>query len=345
MVVVDGTSTGATGMAALAVIPPVGGADYTDPAWITPFAREAERLGFESLVLPEHVVLAVDYTSRYPYSRSGRVPLPHDCVIPDPLDTLAFVAGVTTTLGLATGLLVLPLHNPLVLAKRAATVDRLSGGRLRLGVGLGWMREELEAGGVDFASRGARADEAIDAVRALWRGDPQQGAHFEGSYFSFAGVQSFPRPARAGGVPIEVGGTSPAAIRRAARRGDGWLSLGLRGDALSAALGLLADEAAAAGRDPGAIDVTLSGVTTSASVDRATLEEAAAQGARRVVLNLGSASLPEALDELRQIAARAELTAPRSSQPARSGSSVTRSTRNTRSAIRHPSGRRAYASR
>jgi probable F420-dependent oxidoreductase len=298
------------GSAALAVIPPVSTADFSDPDWIAPFAREAERLGFESLVLPEHVVLAVDYTSAYPYSKSGRVPLPHDCVIPDPLDTLAYVAGVTTTLGLSTGLLVLPMHSPLVLAKRAATVDRLSSGRLRLGVGLGWLREELEAGGVAFADRGTRADEAIDAIRALWRADPRHGARFSGRHFAFAGVQSFPRPAQAGGVPIEVGGTSPAAIRRAARRGDGWLSLGLRDDRLADALRLLHHEAAAAGRDPAAIDVTLSGVATTASIDRSTLEHAAALGARRVVLNLGASSLDEARDELRQVAARTGLTPP-----------------------------------
>jgi probable F420-dependent oxidoreductase len=216
---------------------------------------------------------------------------------------------VTTTLGLATGLLVLPWHHPLTLAKRAATVDRLSGGRLRLGVGLGWMREEIEAGGVDFDSRGERADETIDAVRAVWRADPERGAQFEGRHFSFSGVQSFPRPAQAGGVPIDVGGTSLPAIRRAARRGDGWLSLGLRGDPLADALGTLADEARAAGRDPEAIDVSLSGVTTSATVDRATLEELGALGARRVVINLGASSLDEALDELRQAAARAALPA------------------------------------
>ena len=294
-------------MAGLAVIPPVSVADFTDPGWVGPFAREAERLGFESLVLPEHVVLAADYTSRYPYSKSGRVPLPPDCIIPDPIDTLAYVAGVTTTLGLATGLLVLPWHHPLVLAKRAATVDRLSGGRLRLGVGLGWMREEIESGGVDFDTRGERADETIDAIRAVWAADARQGAHFAGNHFSFDGVQSFPRPVQTGGVPIDVGGTSPPAIRRAARRGDGWLSLGLRGDRLVEALGVLADEARAAGRDPAAIEVTLSGVTTSASVDRAALEEFAELGARRVVINLMSAELAEALDEIRQVAARTKL--------------------------------------
>jgi probable F420-dependent oxidoreductase len=299
-----------TGAAALAVIPPVSSADFADPDWIAPFAREAERLGFESLVLPEHVVLAVGSTSRYPYSRSGRVPLSDDCVIPDPLDTLAYVAGVTTTLGLATGLLVLPLHDPLVLAKRAATVDRLSGGRLRLGVGLGWMREEIEAAGVDFARRGDRADETIDAVRALWNADPERGAHFEGRHFSFTGVQSFPRPAQPGGVPIDVGGTSAAAIRRAARRGDGWLSLGLRGDALVDALSRLEAEAIAAGREPAAIELTVSGFTTSRTVERATLEQAAELGARRIVINLGASNLAEARDELRAAAARAELSPP-----------------------------------
>jgi probable F420-dependent oxidoreductase len=297
-------------VAGLAVIPPVSTAQFADPEWIGPVAREAERLGFESLVLPEHVVLAVDYASLYPYSKSGRVPLPSDCVIPDPIETLAYVAGITTTLGLATGLLVLPWHHPLHLAKRAATVDRLSGGRLRLGVGLGWMREEIESGGVDFASRGERADETIDAIRAVWSADPRSGAHFEGRHFSFSGVQSFPRPLQPGGVPIEVGGTSPPAIRRAARRGDGWLSLGLRGDRLVEGLRQLTEEATAAGRDPADIEVTLSGVTTSATVDRATLEEAAALGARRVVINMMSAELAEALDELGQAAGRAGLTPP-----------------------------------
>ncbi len=290
------------------MIPPVSTADFADHDWIGPLALEMERLGFESLILPEHVVLAVEYDSRYPYNRSGRVPLPPDCVIPDPLDTLAYVAGVTTTLGLATGLLVLPWHHPLVLAKRAATIDRLSGGRLRLGVGLGWMREEIESGGVDFESRGERADETIDAIRAVWAADPAAGAHFEGRHFSFSGVSSFPRPAQAGGVPIEVGGTSPPAIRRAAKRGDGWLSLGLRGDRLVEAWGTLAEEAKAAGRDPEAIEVTLSGVSTSTTVERSVLEEFGEAGARRVVINLMSADLDDALEELRQMAERAKLT-------------------------------------
>jgi alkanesulfonate monooxygenase SsuD/methylene tetrahydromethanopterin reductase-like flavin-dependent oxidoreductase (luciferase family) len=172
------------------------------------------------------------------------------------------------------------------------------------------MREEIEAGGVDFTSRGERADETIDAVRAVWGADPARGAHFAGEHFSFSGVQSFPRPTRPGGVPIEIGGTTPAAIRRAARRGDGWLSLGLRGDALADGLRRLAAEATAAGRDPASIDVTLSGVTTSATVDRAFLHEVGAMGARRVVINMMAADVAEARDELRQMAERAELEPP-----------------------------------
>lgn len=296
--------------AALAVIPPISPGVIADPEWIGPFAREAERLGFESLVLPEHVALSVGATSRYPYSPTGTFPLPLDCAIPDPLAMLAYVAAVTTTLGLATGLLVLPLHDPLQLAKRAATVDRLSKGRLRLGVGLGWLREEIEAGGVDFATRGERADEIIDALRALWTSPPTTGARFDGRHFSFAGVQSFPRPVRPGGVRIEVGGTSPAAIRRAARRGDGWLALGVEGKALDDALELLEAEARAAGRTLSDIDVTLSGVTTAATVGRDVLEWAAARGVRRVVVNLRAADPADARHELNQIAARAQLSPP-----------------------------------
>ena len=133
--------------AALAVIPPVSVADFADPDWIAPLLGRPS--GSASIADSARARRARrDYTSRYPYSKSGRVPLPDDCVIPDPLDTLAYVAGFTTTLGLATGLLVLPMHNPLMLAKRAATVDRLSGGRLRLAWDSGGCAE-IESAGVD----------------------------------------------------------------------------------------------------------------------------------------------------------------------------------------------------
>ena len=127
-----------------AVVAPVAAGMTADPGWMADFARHVEACGFESLIAVEHTVLVTQYDSVYPYDPSGRVELAADCPVPDPLDLLTFLAAHTTTLGLATGVLVLPNHHPVVLAKRAATVDALSGGRLRLCVGVGWLREELD---------------------------------------------------------------------------------------------------------------------------------------------------------------------------------------------------------
>src|SRR3982074_2696358 len=157
------------------------------------FARHVEACGFESIVAVEHTVLMTQYTSVYPYDASGRVELPADCPVPDPLDLLAFLGGCTERLGLATGVLVLPNHHPVVLAKRVATVDALSGGRLRLCVGVGWLREEIEACGAQFDSRGRRAHEQLAVLRALWADQPQ-GASYHGEFFSFDNVMCYPKP-------------------------------------------------------------------------------------------------------------------------------------------------------
>jgi alkanesulfonate monooxygenase SsuD/methylene tetrahydromethanopterin reductase-like flavin-dependent oxidoreductase (luciferase family) len=145
-----------------AVLLPVAAGVTADPAWIGAYVRHAEACGFESVGAVEHTVVASGYASVYPYDASGRMDLADDLDIPDPLDLLAFLAGQTSRIGLATGVLVLPNHHPVVLAKRAATVDALSGGRLRLVVGMGWMREEVEACGADFDTRAARS--AAEAV-------------------------------------------------------------------------------------------------------------------------------------------------------------------------------------
>ena len=123
------------------IIPPVRTGATADPDWMTAFARHVEASGFESLVLVEHAVVISDYTSTYPYAASGRMPLPDDCRIPDPLDLMAFLAAVTDRITLATGVLVVPNHQPVVLAKRIATVDVLSKGRVRMCLGSGWMEE------------------------------------------------------------------------------------------------------------------------------------------------------------------------------------------------------------
>jgi probable F420-dependent oxidoreductase len=164
-----------------AVLAPVGGGVTGDPGWMAAFARHLEACGFESIVVVEHTVLASRYDSVYPYDRSGRVELAADCPVPDPLDLLAFLAGHTKRLGLATGVLVLPNHHPVVLAKRAATVDTLSGGWLRLCVGVGWLREEIEACGTAFDTRGRRADEQLEVLRALWDDRPRGVSHHASS--------------------------------------------------------------------------------------------------------------------------------------------------------------------
>ncbi|WP_334144823.1 TIGR03619 family F420-dependent LLM class oxidoreductase, partial [Rhabdothermincola sp.] len=178
------------------ILPPYRAGVAADPAWMARFARHAEAVGFESLYTVEHVVVQAGYAARYPYASGGRMPLPDECPIPDPLDLLAFLAGVTERIVLATGILVLPEHHPVQLAKRLATIDALSGGRVRLGVGVGWMREEIEAVGVDFGSRGARTDEAIEAMRVLWR---DEEATFRGRFFAFERAISRPRPVQPGG--------------------------------------------------------------------------------------------------------------------------------------------------
>ncbi len=288
-----------------AVLPPVRAGVCAEPDWMTGFARHAEDCGFESIVLVEHPVVISDYTSRYPYASSGRMPLPDDCAIPDPIDVLGFLAAATSRLELATGVLVLPAHHPVIMAKRLATLDALSKGRVRLCIGVGWMREELEACGIDFASRGRRTDECIDVMRALWADTEPGGAAFDGEFFRFSHAHTHPKPYRPDGIPIHVGGHSAASIRRAGRRGDGWHPLGIRGEELRTALESLHREAIAAGRDPGSIELTLTGVSTGTTPE--TLAELEAMGVDRLVVTCLQSDLAAARDEMSQVAETAGL--------------------------------------
>jgi probable F420-dependent oxidoreductase len=238
-------------------MPPCQDGFLSSPDAVAAYARAAEDAGFESLWVFEHAVIPAGYTSRYPYNPEGRIGIEDDDV-PDPLGLLAFLAGVTRTLRLGTGVLILPQRSPVVCAKECATVDRLSGGRLRLGVGVGWLREEAEAVGTSFDDRGARTDEYIEAMRVLWR-EPEPTYH--GVFTHFDRAKCNPKPAQAGGVPILVGGHSGAAARRAGRLGDGYFPIGLRPDDFSARLEQMRGAARDAGRDPDAIELTYSGGT------------------------------------------------------------------------------------
>jgi probable F420-dependent oxidoreductase len=280
------------------LLPPYRTGVTADPHWMTTFARAAEACGFESLYVAEHVVVPAGYTSRYPYSGTGRMSLPDDADFPDPLDLLAFVAGATMTLGLGTGLLVLPEHHPLQLAKRLATLDRLSGGRLVVGVGVGWLREELEAMDIEPSTRGARADECIEAMRVLWRDDE---ASFHGRFFNFERACSFPKP-RDRAIPIHIGGHSEAAARRAGRVGDGFHPLGLEGEQLEERLDQMRAAAAEAGRDADAIELTLGGLLDQLDDERlATVDK---HGAMRLVLSTRERDIRKATEQLEHFADR-----------------------------------------
>ena len=263
----------------VAVVAPVAAGVTADPVWVAAFARHLEDCGFESIVAVEHTVLMSRYDSVYPYAASGRVELAADCPVPDPLDLLAFLAGQTATLGLATGVLVLPNHHPVVLAKRAATVDALSGGRLRLCVGVGWLREEVQACGADFERRGRRADEQIAVLRALWNG-AADGVSHHSEFFDFDDAVSYPKPV--GRVPIHIGGHSRAAARRAGRVGAGLQPLGVAGEGLADLVSVMQAAAVEAGRDPESLELSLGHLVTKIDAERA--GRLADAGADRLVL-------------------------------------------------------------
>jgi probable F420-dependent oxidoreductase len=194
----------------------------TTSDWVKPVATAAERLGFASIWAPEHVILLQKYSSKYPYS-AGEFPMPTDTPFADPFTTLAFAAACTSKIKIATGICLVPEHNPLVLAKTVATLDRLSGGRFVLGVGIGWLAEEFQALGISFERRAQRTREYIDIMRKLWT---ERKSSHRGEFVSFPEVQSFPKPHNRT-VPIWFGGETPPALRRIGEYGDGWIGFNL----------------------------------------------------------------------------------------------------------------------
>jgi probable F420-dependent oxidoreductase len=220
-------------------------------------AQLAEEHGFESLWTVEHTVVPAGYDSEYPYSADGKMPGGDAVSITDPLIWMSWVAAITTRLRVATGILILPQRNPITLAKQVATLDVLSGGRVDLGVGVGWLREEFDALGVPFEERGARTDEYIAALRALWSDDP---ATFKGEFVSFERCHSNPKPVQTGGIPIVVGGHTNAAARRAGRLGNGFFPGRASEEELRPLFEAMRASAIDAGRDPDAIELTAGGV-------------------------------------------------------------------------------------
>jgi probable F420-dependent oxidoreductase len=214
------------------------------PAKVGALARAIEEIGFDDLAMFDHVVMGYATPAR-------RAPIyPSQMPILEALVTLAHVAALTSRVTLSTEVLVLPQRQAVLTAKQASTIDTLSGGRLRLGVGVGWQEAEYEALGETFETRGRRLDESIDLIRSCWR---DEQIDRRGERFVADAIAMEPKPPQGGSLPIWIGGTAPAALRRVGERGDGWM--GMVGDAADAerSIAAIRAHADAAGRDPATI--------------------------------------------------------------------------------------------
>jgi len=218
-------------------------------------AANAERLGVATLWVPEHVVLLDQYSSKYPYSQDGQLPAPTDAPILDPFLALMCVASATSKIRLATGICLVPEHNPLVLAKVAATLDYLSGGRFALGVGIGWLEEEFVAMGIPWEHRAKRTHEYIEAMRKLWGEDPSS---YSGEYVNFKNVRSNPKPVQGSKLPVIFGGESAPALRRVAEYGNGWCGFNLTPDEAAAKIRKIEELLKANGRKRSDIEIAVS---------------------------------------------------------------------------------------
>ena len=218
-------------------------------------AANAERLGVATLWVPEHVVLIDQYASKYPYSQDGQLPAPTDAPILDPFLALMCMASATSKIRLATGICLVPEHNPLVLAKVTATLDYLSGGRFALGVGIGWLEEEFVAMGIPWEHRARRTREYIEAMRQLWGEDPSS---YRGEYVNFKNVRSNPKPVQGGKLPVIFGGESVPALRRVAEYGNGWCGFNLTPDEAAAKIRKIEELLKANGRKRSDIEIAVS---------------------------------------------------------------------------------------
>ena len=254
---------------------------WTSAEGAVEFGQSAEAAGFDSVWTVEHggvprrLCLGVPLRSDRPNADDPRL-----SSLPDPLIWLSWVASATTKLRLGTGILILPQRNPVVLAKSLGTLDSMSGGRVTLGVGVGWLKEEFEALGIPWERRGQRTDDYIGAMRALWDGD---SASFDSEHASFSGVSVNPKPAN-GRVPIVIGGHSKAAARRAGRLGDGFWPGPREGVSIAELIDVMRQEAAAAGRSPENIEITVGLPNTPMDDPAALVQEIDALGAHRLIV-------------------------------------------------------------
>jgi probable F420-dependent oxidoreductase len=290
-----------------AVVLPSFGPPARDPAVqsrLRDVAEAAEELGYHVVFTAEHLVYPQEIRTPYPYG--GRFPFAVTDPVLDVPTTLAWVAAMTKHVRLAASVMVLPYHEPIALAKALTTIDVLSGGRLMVGVASGWLREEFDLLGVPFRERGARTDEYLAALRALWT---EERVTFQGRFVRLQEAAFFPKPIQKPYPPIWIGGGSAAAFRRVARLGDGWLAVPRSPADLADDVAAIRREAEAAGRDPLRIGVAASGAAGSVSelLDRIPALERAGATIVTVPALFWAKSVPEAIELMDEFAARAGL--------------------------------------
>jgi probable F420-dependent oxidoreductase len=227
---------------------------FATAEWLHEVASEVESRGLDTVWVPEHVVQFDEYESRYPYSPDGKIPVPPTSGMLEPFTTLAFLAASTSTVRLGTAICLLAQRNPVYAAKEVSTLDWLSGGRVDLGVGIGWLREEYEAVGVPWARRGMRTEECVAVLRSFWC---DEVSSYEGEAVKVPACTMNPKPLQEPHPPVHIGGESDAAIGRAARIGQGWHSFGRLPADVPPALARLEAELEKAGRSRAGFQVTV----------------------------------------------------------------------------------------
>jgi probable F420-dependent oxidoreductase len=225
-----------------------------DAEGIRRFVKRAEELGFESVLVGDHIVLPTGGTNQYPYTADGSFSRPSDEPFLETMTMLGYMAACTDTIKIGTTVIILPYRNPVVQAKMFASLDVLTNGRMICGVGVGWLEKEFDTLGVPYAQRGAMSDEFLQIFKVLWtQADPE----FHGQFYNIDGIQFYPKPVQQPHVPIWVGGHTRRALRRTARYGDCWHTTRQTPDFVAQNLPYLREQTEQAGRDPASISISL----------------------------------------------------------------------------------------
>jgi len=274
---------------------PLFGGTTSDPEYVARMAKGMEDRGFHSAWLPDHIVLPTEIKSAYPYREDGSFPVDPTVQGLEPFALIAFMAAHTKAIRLGTGVLVLPQRNPALVAKQAADVDVLSGGRLDFGIGVGWLAEEFEAIGESFARRGARSDDYIKSMQALWENEVSS---YDGEFFSLTESTQYPKPIQQPHPPLYFGGESKAALRRVARYGH-WYGVDVMPEQVPEKMAMLKEMCDREGRDINDVDVALCPYANPCDAD--TLRRYEDQGVDQVIMAAfvpGQNEMEAAIDEI-----------------------------------------------